>query len=684
MKQNAHVLLLDKFSEHKSVILHFANQKHIFLHENNIDSYVLMLNQMEVTKLSRFESMTWDYNKDVPQPAKNVKGAKLRIDFHKYSYIPSYIIIEIKCLLNYLVLNSIAFSKDSKKAKRLKPNTAIAQFEAGLRFLNHVFFKLSEEAPLEFVHDRYQTLSDILEVDFKNAAKDFPYSVSNEFRQFISYLKHPFTSKILGSHIQVDFDALEFPEKQRKKRKASLVFENEVFEKLVRHSTFLIIDFLRCCEIEINDKLALSHLNALGSSVSTCGITKELLNDYAVLRLFRKGYPESEIVSLMHINSHLYSNGSSRLTENFLRNNISIRHRVNSTEQLRRKINEIYDACCYIVAQFTGMRPNALSEIITHSCIESSEGDDLIVSEEKKGKSESFGLFDDRYVTIPLIKDAVNAAKLISKCRNNPYLFCNADTVAYGAEPEPMGSTGIKHAFEKYFVNLFSVKHWKELSFTPYMYRHTLAYQLYRVDLGLPFISYQLKHVVDSVSKYSGYKGTSSTTLGYGELAERLSSDATKGERLAIKTLAEIESVKSTMDPDATYLGKKGKEHKDKLTQAFIGYRLAGYSDDEVYEAMAEQGMAIVNVGSGFCFGDNTVEEFDDSLPCLGGLRCNPIRCKNAIVTKAHAPKWREIYLSNRALVGKEGYEDKQEQILAAMSEAKAVLQDLGEELIVA
>ncbi|MCW8336530.1 hypothetical protein MD483_22235, partial [Vibrio sp. DBSS07] len=172
--------------------------------------------------------------------------------------------------------------------------------------------------------------------------------------------------------------------------------------------------------------------------------------------------------------------------------------------------------------------------------------------------------------------------------------------------------------------------------------------------------------------------------LAYGELAETLSNSATKGERLSIQKLAEIESVKATMNPDGTYLGKKGKEHKDRLTQAFIGYRLAGYSDDEIYEVMAEQGMAIVNVGTGFCFGDNTVEGFDKSLPCLGGLRCNPVRCKNAIVTKAHAPKWRDVYLTNKALMGKEGYEDKQVQIVAAMNEAKAVLLELGEELIIA
>lgn len=680
MKPIYPITILEKFSEHKSIVLHFVTQSHLFSQQTDSSSYIHLLTKIPVTKLSQFESTEWDYNQDVLNPPRNVQGAKLRINFQKYEYVPPYVITEIKCLLHYLTINSSVFSKDINSNKKLKPNTIIAQFESGLRFLNYVFEKLCDDAPIEFIHERYQKLSDILESDFREAAKNYPFTTSNTFWQFCYYLKHPFALKLLGHNIQVNFDSLIFPDKTKKKRKARLVFENDVFERLVRHSTYVIIDFLKCCEIEVNDKLALNNLTALTGTVSTCGISSELMSDYTVLRLYRKGYPEAEISKIININPHLYKDDS--LSESRLRKNLSKRHDVNA-EQLRVKINEIYDACCYVVAQFTGMRPNALSEIMTFSCMESLGNDDLIVTEEKKGKPDSFGLFDDKFVIIPIIKDAINAAKIISKCRNNPFLFCNADTVSYGKNPASMGSQGIKNAFQKYFVGLFSDKKWGELAFTPYMYRHTLAYQLYRVDLGLPFISYQLKHVVDSVSKYSGYKGTSDTTLAYGELAETLSSSATKGERLSIQKLAEIESIKASMNPDGTYLGKKGKEHKDSLTQAFIGYRLAGYSDDEIYEAMAEQGMAIVNVGTGFCFGDNTVEGFDESLPCLGGLRCNPVRCKNSIVTKAHAPKWREVYLTNKALVGKEGYEDKQVQIVAAMNEAKAVLLELGEELII-
>lgn len=212
------------------------------------------------------------------------------------------------------------------------------------------------------------------------------------------------------------------------------------------------------------------------------------------------------------------------------------------------------------------------------------------------------------------------------------------------------------------------------------MMRHTLAYQLYRTDVGLPIISYQLKHIVDKVKKYSTLGATSDVTLGYGELAAKIYADAGKSKKINLRRNAELELIKETMDPDGVYLGKQGKIHKERLTKSFNGYLAAGYTKDEIYEAMVDQGMAVINVGTGFCFGGN--ENYDESLPCIGSLRCNPIRCNQAIVTKAHAPKWREVYFSNRALIGKEGYEDRQKQIMAIVNEAKMVLKELGEDVI--
>jgi hypothetical protein len=73
--------------------------------------------------------------------------------------------------------------------------------------------------------------------------------------------------------------------------------------------------------------------------------------------------------------------------------------------------------------------------------------------------------------------------------------------------------------------------------------------------------------------------------------------------------------------------------------------------------------------------------EFDESIPCIGGLRCNPNRCENAVVSKANAPAWRDVYYQNKKLLENLEYAHLHAQSKAAMEEAYGVLELLGEEL---
>jgi hypothetical protein len=690
LEQQLHVSFLKNFKPNRHVMLAFYEKKDLNFQINEAlgVEFLDTLLTLPVTKLSRFSDVVWDYNDDVINPAKNIQGAKLRINFSKYSSIPPFVLTEIKCLLLYLNLAPLAFARKGAKNKGAgkaasKPNTFIARFEAGLRFLNHLFSKLRLDGA-EFVEHKYAKVADILEIDFQDAAKDFPFSLGMELKVFFSYLKHPIAQYILDAEIQVDFEALSWPERKTKKRQKSLIFSNDDFEKLVAHSSYKVVGFLTMMGETVGDSLSLQHYS-VNDQRESLNFSPELINDYCILRLKYKGYSDKYIfeqctVDVELINSRFSDRLGQIVHDRTIRNLIKDKYDISNIDNIRLAINEVYYASAFLVGIYTGMRPNALSEIrLGEGCILSEDGIDLICSEEKKGKLDSLNLFDDKWVAIPIVKDAIKCATILSKLKGNSYLFSNMDTVEAGKPMTNMTSAGIKHFFDNYFNSVLSEKRIKEISFTPYMLRHTLAYQLFRAELGLPFISFQLKHLVNQVESYTSTGASSTTTLGYGEIAEKLTSSDRKDK--SIRQLAEVERVESIMDPDGTYLGTKGTEHKARLKKSFEGFMAAGYSKEDVYEAMAEQGMAIINVGSGFCFGG--VENYDESLPCIGTLRCNPIRCSNAVVGKANAPKWREVYLSNKALLGKEGYQERESQIRKAMSEAKEVLKLLGEEIVV-
>ncbi|KTF19538.1 site-specific integrase [Pseudoalteromonas sp. 10-33] len=680
---DASVTLVKNFAQNKTVLIPIIGQFNELKNDMELPatvSWLPNLLNLKVTKKSQFHEHVWDYNEDYLNPPKSVQGAKLRIDFNDYPSIPDFVMTEIKCLLHMCTVIPIAFSKKKKKTKRkeriaIRPNTVITQFRAGLRYIDKVFEDLSSLGQ-EFVDERFQSLTDILDSDFRETAKSFEYIAGTELRRFFYYLTHPFTKNILGSSIKIDFESLEWPAHEIKKREAKQYFENEDFEQLMLHSTFTVIDFLTRISQEIEDKTALKHFNAFNKKRDlNFDFDESTLNDYVLLRLWSKGYSQSFIASKCQIPSEFCDPSGKLYYHEEIRKVMNSKHNIRHFDHVRNYVNQVYYASSFLTAQLTGMRPEELSEIRISSCLIEHEGFDVLVSNVKKNDLENLTLFDDKWVAIPIMKDAIKAASLISPLKNNDFLFSNMDTVSPEKTASSMGSAGIKHFIDNYLNVVLGKERTKAIKFNAYMFRHSLAYQLHRIELGLPFISFQLKHVVDDVGKYTSFGSSSGTTLGYGEIAENII--ANKSMNKSIRRDAEVERIKTVMDPDGVYAGPKAQEHKARLNKVFQGYMDLGYTKDEIFDAMAEQGMAVINVGTGFCFGG--MEDYDKSIPCIGSLRCNPIRCKNAIVGKANIPKWKEVYASNVALLGKDGYEDRQSQLTEAIEEAKQVLIYLGE-----
>ena len=275
----------------------------------------------------------------------------------------------------------------------------------------------------------------------------------------------------------------------------------------------------------------------------------------------------------------------------------------------------------------------------------------------------------------------MRVAQLLAKYKNNDFIFSNVDTVLFGTQGQPLSSVGTKATLDKFFERVLTAEQFSDLEFNAYMMRHTLAYQLYRADVGLPFISHQLKHFGEIVGVGHSERGFSKTTLGYGEIAEMLTKSGGRGvSGKSFRHDAEVESIKQRFDPDGSYAGVNAAAHKERLQRVFKGYMASGHTKDDIFEAMAEQHIAVISVGQGFCYGGGPME-FDESIPCIGGLRCNPNRCQNAVVSKANAPAWRDVYYQNKKLLGNPEYSHLHAQSKAAMEEAYGVLELLGEEL---
>ncbi|WP_418135102.1 hypothetical protein [Psychromonas sp. GE-S-Ul-11] len=434
------------------------------------------------------------------------------------------------------------------------------------------------------------------------------------------------------------------------------------------------MSFLKAVGEEENDPVMAKHYQTLATKYEEFSYSKQEFEDYGAYRLHRKGYSLADINTIFPDNQVAKFDSSIEPTNAMVET--KYRKKFNYIGPLKIAINKAFYSALWVIGSLMGARPNVYSALKIDDCLDLK--DNTIVSEEHKGRDNRWNLFNDRWVAIPIMIDAIKVVELIGgKVFQNTYVFGNIFTLKPDEINTPMTalSQAIKNGFQA-----FTGRSPDDINskLNGYVFRHSLAHQMYRADVGLPVISYQLKHVVSITDALARKGKVSQTTLGYGGIANQLTTVDSKS--LNLRHIAELEAVKANFDPHGKYMGGKAEEHLSKIKKFFNGCMEAGYTEEEIYEAMVEQGLAIINVGSGYCFGG--VEDFDETLPCIGSLRCNPNRCRNAIVTKANAPKWREIYLSNLKLVGAEGYEDRQDQIGEAIDESKRVLEYLGEELI--
>lgn len=518
----------------------------------------------------------------------------------------------------------------------------------------------------------YSSLTQIQAIDYKETAKVHSSPYNDDLKQFFSYIQNPHTSEhIFGKNIPA-FDSDQFSWKKRYKKKASnAVMPNWAFDKLIRTASLLVHDFLKTIGEEVSDSFVSRYeLQNETLYCSNAGVTQETFQLYRAFRLINAGYPEKYVKSKYGIPEELLNSKNKYNLKDMTAFINKGRYKKIALTSIYEQLALISFAAKYLIGQYTGMRPSELAVVDLNTCLIEENGIKLLRSHVFKGKDTfSKGLFDDKWVVIPIVEDAINALNILSSITQQSLVFSAVHTKKHYEKEKPQAPNSISYQIRK-FIEFASPN--DDLGFNNYMMRHTLAYQLYRLESGLPLISFQLKHLVNTVDKFLSRGSTSDVTMGYGGIADILVESQTAQD---LRKQSEIEVIKATADPDGNYLGGKANEHKERLKLAFKGYMASGYSKEEIFEAMAEQGLGVINVGLGYCYGS---ESSNDSLPCIGSLKCNPIRCSNAIVSEANAPYWREVYSTNLANLNNPSFADNKEQIKEVINEAKGVLALLG------
>ncbi|WP_350647061.1 site-specific integrase [Pseudomonas sp. HY13-MNA-CIBAN-0226] len=655
------------------------------------------LMSLPVSKLSVLRDPVWDFNDEAEPLARLIEGSKSKIDFTNYPNLNSTILFELKIAF----VCALQMPGAIRRGDRLvtpKPHTVIEIFKSMIPFFDKMCERKRREHGDEYFELSYYSLADFLESDYIEEAKVFDRAFRRATNQGFKYLRSNFLHENLFDKPlpHVEMHTLEWKQNSvtnPKKRVKQKHFSNRVFEKCSRKATFVVVDFLRALKEKIYDQDGLERVTADGyNAAAEIKLTKKNFDIYVVIRMSSRGYTGKEIEPLLYSkDAEFWSLQPGREGMFKKKDALRLLTKANLDDDFYQYLTHVSNSAYYIIGQYTGMRPSELSGIMAEGCLVKDDfGHNLILSTVIKNRELAGKLFGDKWAAIPIVMDAVRTLQILNRFKQNPYLISNMNTIALGEKDKANSIGDFTYVLCAFLAKVLDFEELESLDVSAYTLRHSLAHQMMRAAVGLPFVSYQLKHFGNVVGAIGQHR-MSAVTIDYGGIGDALTADGGRSVGRSIRHEAELELIQNTCDPDGSYVGEHAGAYRERLKKYYQGYIEAGYTKEEIFDRMVENDFAIINVGQGFCYGEAT-EEFDVSVPCIGSLRCNPNRCKNAFVTKANAPKWREVYVQNTIALKKiessdeiiHGDIDKSvAQLKAAIAEARAVLEGLGEELVV-
>lgn len=373
-------------------------------------SWYQALIALPVSKTSVLGDAVWDFNEDHPNAARNVQGAKLRLNFESYPLLNQSAVLEVKVAL-YCWLKMPAATRSFALPRSIKANTAISCMKAGLSFLDTMSGQARQLMTDEFFEVGHHGLTYFDAGMYREAALIHPYAFGPDLKKFFTLVRSPFFEEQIFEeplpYVQLESLAWakvlkHVPDSERTYR----ILPNDVFEKASREASFAVVDFLSSLGEPVDDLVALTRQKASGYSLANAQeLSRDNFELYVALRLRRKGYDSGAMANALSAAfgciPSTFQSGSGRhdfkATETLLKLSDS-----KLDDDFRRYINFVSYSACYLVAQYTGMRPSELSEILVESCMEQESDYWLLISNVIKHRQGLAKLFDDKWIAIRL------------------------------------------------------------------------------------------------------------------------------------------------------------------------------------------------------------------------------------------------------------------------------------------
>ncbi|NBU20649.1 site-specific integrase [bacterium] len=521
-----------------------------------------------------------------------------------------------------------------------------------------VFLEFLIESQFGEHFEAVRSLGDLEYGDIKRATAKFKYSFI-EIRVGLRLLFSPKAKVFFAKSSAItplDIDRLQSPFK-RKSRQAQKYFDDDLFRFLSNEAAACIKAFLMASGETPCDSAKLTEAHITPPLES--GNFKPFLDRYLQYRLCTRDYEDARLYERNPIRREKASSSFPRCHD-FERDLTKV--------DMAGYLESVNTAAAIILALYTGAR---YSELATFKvgCLSQKDGFHVISGRVFKTKSDSL-LSGDDWIAIPILRDAIRVLEILAPIKRNDFLISSPKTVGVKGQNRPWDSKSFRDAVKKFVRKVDHEECWPNFRCNPHQFRHSLTRQLVKAKLGLAYVTFQMKHLYNKLSLIPN-----DVTLGYGNIAEQIHSSEIQVEIQKIKK----EYADSIFDPESVAVGVGASTFKEKRKDYFEGMMAAGFSMEEIKNHLIEVGSPFVNVGLGYCAGRKYRKDDTKKPPCIGSLKCNPIHCQNAIVTREHLPQWRKVYEENQRMSDDPAFFYAKDQFQLAAEEARQVISKIEE-----
>ncbi|MDR7296337.1 hypothetical protein J2X16_001676 [Pelomonas aquatica] len=283
-------------------------------------------------------------------------------------------------------------------------------------------------------------------------------------------------------------------------------------------------------------------------------------------------------------------------------------------------ICDAQNAAILLILLLTGMRDSE-TRFLFDDALEFDKGYWFLKSKVIKGRPKSAPVAEG-WLAVDITRDAFDVLKYFCSITGNRYLFSSPF--------KRFAESGLGYAFGSLntklgrFLKRIDVEGtYADWQFSMHQCRETLVFQLAKQQVGLPFISIQLKHFH---SRF--FNMPNEVTAGYGNYRKALMLSVTG--RMAD---ARESALQDLYGEDAKFAGGGGEAHKARIDAFFAGKGYFGAARVRYIKNLANSGIKVQPTSIGSCSKNFALPVTDKEPPCYGDFECDP-DCDSHVITE--------------------------------------------------